>query len=118
MRSKPARFADWTIARNLDTRQLTVRRDAKPGRYTLSMKLEILESVPSTMDVARGNVRSGAVVFDAQGIPSCSGVMALEQTAGRGQRGRTGCERGRWPGWRGSVRGSGVRRHPAVIGGA
>lgn len=53
-----------------------------------TMPLEILESVSSTMDVARENIVSGRVTFDAKGRPSSAGVMAREQTAGRGQRGR------------------------------
>ena len=52
------------------------------------MPLEILQSVPSTMDVARENVLAGRVRFDAQGRPEPAGVLAREQTAGRGQRGR------------------------------
>lgn len=52
------------------------------------MSLEILQSVPSTMDVARENVLAGRVRFDTQGRPEPTGVLAREQTAGRGQRGR------------------------------
>ncbi len=52
------------------------------------MVLEILESVPSTMDVARENVLLGRVVFDVRGRPNYEAVLAREQTAGRGQRGR------------------------------
>jgi BirA family biotin operon repressor/biotin-[acetyl-CoA-carboxylase] ligase len=44
------------------------------------MALEILDTVASTMDVARENVAAGRRQYD--------GVMAWEQTAGRGQRGR------------------------------
>ena len=40
------------------------------------------------MDVARDNVRAGRVTFDLHGRATPSGVMAREQTAGRGQRGR------------------------------
>lgn len=40
------------------------------------------------MDVARQNVRSARVCFDAAGRPHPAGVIAREQTAGRGQRGR------------------------------
>jgi len=51
--------------------------------------LETLDSTPSTMDAARGNVLEGRVTFDEEGMPSSWGVFAREQTAGRGQRGRT-----------------------------
>ena len=40
------------------------------------------------MDVARANVLAGRVRFDAHSRPEPSGVLAREQTAGRGQRGR------------------------------
>jgi BirA family biotin operon repressor/biotin-[acetyl-CoA-carboxylase] ligase len=40
------------------------------------------------MDVARENVLARRVRFDAQGRPEPGGVLAREQTAGRGQRGR------------------------------
>ena len=40
------------------------------------------------MDVARANILAGRVRFDAQGRPEPSGVLARNQTAGRGQRGR------------------------------
>lgn len=47
-----------------------------------------LEYVTSTMDAAKAMIKSGSVDFDADGVPSIAGVMADEQTAGRGQRGR------------------------------
>ena len=50
--------------------------------------MEILESVGSTMDAARDNVRAGLVKFDAAGRAHPVGVATREQTAGRGQRGR------------------------------
>jgi BirA family biotin operon repressor/biotin-[acetyl-CoA-carboxylase] ligase len=50
--------------------------------------LDIRESVTSTMDAARERIRSGHVLFDSSGHPSEGGVIAREQTAGRGQRGR------------------------------
>ncbi len=51
-------------------------------------RLEILESVPSTMAVARLRIQSGQVAANV-GLPApYSGVLALEQTEGRGQRGR------------------------------
>ncbi|HLK59116.1 MAG TPA: biotin--[acetyl-CoA-carboxylase] ligase [Chthonomonadaceae bacterium] len=53
-----------------------------------SISLRILERVGSTMDVARQEVRRGRVAFDCQGRSHYAGVMAREQTAGRGQRGR------------------------------
>jgi BirA family biotin operon repressor/biotin-[acetyl-CoA-carboxylase] ligase len=53
------------------------------------LAIEVLESVTSTMDVARENILSGRITFDAEGLPSMQGVLAYEQTAGRGQRGRS-----------------------------
>ena len=53
----------------------------------MNVRLEILESVPSTMDIARERAISGEVTFSNTGEPSLHGVMAYEQTAGRGQRG-------------------------------
>ena len=51
--------------------------------------IEIVERVPSTMDTARERLHSGAVCL-TDGIPTpFAGLMAWEQTAGRGQRGRT-----------------------------
>jgi BirA family biotin operon repressor/biotin-[acetyl-CoA-carboxylase] ligase len=44
------------------------------------MALDILDTVTSTMDVVREHVAAGRLHYD--------GVMAREQTAGRGQRGR------------------------------
>ncbi len=52
------------------------------------MSLELLESVTSTMDVARENIVSGRVTFNQLGRSRYDGIMAREQTAGRGQRGR------------------------------
>ena len=51
--------------------------------------ITILDSVPSTMDAARDNLSAGRVRFDAGGNAFPSGVVARDQTAGRGQRGRT-----------------------------
>ena len=51
--------------------------------------MDFLDSVPSTMDAARDNLRAGRVRFDAGGNAFPPGVAAREQTAGRGQRGRT-----------------------------
>lgn len=52
------------------------------------MPLQILDTVTSTMDVARENVLSGRVRFEASDRARLLGVLAREQTAGRGQRGR------------------------------
>lgn len=49
--------------------------------------LEVLETVGSTMDAARESVRSGRL-FGPDGGMRYTGVIAREQTAGRGQRGR------------------------------
>lgn len=56
-------------------------------RKITDMHIEILESTPSTMDVARENLASGKIVFSEANAPNMHGVMAYEQTAGRGQRG-------------------------------
>src|SRR5579871_3432140 len=53
------------------------------------MSLEIIHSTPSTMDVARQNLLQGRVSFDGHGRCEPQGVLAREQTAGRGQAGRT-----------------------------
>ncbi len=53
------------------------------------LKIDQRKSVSSTMDVAREMLSSAAVCFDNTGVPSLAGVMAAEQTAGRGQRART-----------------------------
>ena len=53
------------------------------------MALLVLDTVGSTMDAARDLLLSGQLTPDAQGGLSPSGVLALDQTAGRGQRGRT-----------------------------
>ncbi|MCS6777727.1 MAG: biotin--[acetyl-CoA-carboxylase] ligase [Chloroherpetonaceae bacterium] len=50
--------------------------------------VDVHDRVTSTMDVARENVRSGRVCFDSAGRPHPAGVIAREQIAGRGQRGR------------------------------
>jgi BirA family biotin operon repressor/biotin-[acetyl-CoA-carboxylase] ligase len=50
--------------------------------------IEILDSAPSTMDAARARVLAGGFAPGAV-TPTCSCVVALEQTAGRGQRGRS-----------------------------
>ena len=52
------------------------------------MSFEHFDTLLSTMDMARENVVSGSVTFDANGAASSSGVLADHQTAGRGQRGR------------------------------
>lgn len=52
------------------------------------MALEIVESVSSTMDAAREYLLAGRVRWDARGMAAPEGVLAWEQTAGRGQRGR------------------------------
>jgi BirA family biotin operon repressor/biotin-[acetyl-CoA-carboxylase] ligase len=50
--------------------------------------LEIFERVDSTMDVARERIQQGDVRLD-DGMPTpFAGLLAREQTAGRGQRGR------------------------------
>jgi BirA family transcriptional regulator, biotin operon repressor / biotin---[acetyl-CoA-carboxylase] ligase len=53
------------------------------------MALLVLDSVRSTMDAARDLLHSGRWECDAFGRPTPAGVLALDQTAGRGQRGRT-----------------------------
>jgi BirA family biotin operon repressor/biotin-[acetyl-CoA-carboxylase] ligase len=53
------------------------------------MALELLDSVSSTMDVARGHILSGRIAFNQIGKSRYEGVLAREQTAGRGQRGRS-----------------------------
>ena len=50
--------------------------------------MEILESVTSTMDVARERIVAGHIRFDPSGHTTPAGIMALRQTQGRGQRGR------------------------------
>jgi BirA family biotin operon repressor/biotin-[acetyl-CoA-carboxylase] ligase len=57
------------------------------GLESILMTLQILESVPSTMDAARENILLGRVSFDRSGQPDPVGVLARVQTAGRGQRG-------------------------------
>jgi BirA family biotin operon repressor/biotin-[acetyl-CoA-carboxylase] ligase len=49
--------------------------------------IEVLDRTPSTMDEARERVRDGRFCCSGEAF-SCSCVMALEQTSGRGQRGR------------------------------
>lgn len=53
------------------------------------MTMQVLKSTPSTMDAARENLLQGRVSFDSTGRSEPQGVMAWEQTAGRGQFGRT-----------------------------
>ncbi len=55
---------------------------------TTDSPMETLETVTSTMDVARANVVEGRVRFDESGRAFPTGVMARRQTQGRGQRGR------------------------------
>jgi BirA family biotin operon repressor/biotin-[acetyl-CoA-carboxylase] ligase len=50
--------------------------------------LEFFETVASTMDVARDALMSGRIRYDQAGRLRYRGVMAAEQTTGRGQRGR------------------------------
>ncbi len=52
------------------------------------MQMERLECVASTMDTARERLREGRVTFYPTGKSRWGGVVAREQTAGRGQRGR------------------------------
>lgn len=52
------------------------------------MDLELLETTPSTMDEARARLAAGRVSVDPDGKLHPAGVLAREQTAGRGQRGR------------------------------
>ena len=54
-----------------------------------SAPIEFLDTVDSTMDAARSRVQDGRVTFDSDGSPSSGGLVAEEQTAGRGQRGRS-----------------------------
>ena len=53
-----------------------------------SASLRLLDRVGSTMDAVRRELQRGRVAFDHFGQPRYIGVMAREQTAGRGQRGR------------------------------
>ncbi len=55
----------------------------------LQTAIEVLDTTPSTMDAARTAVLERHVTFDSEGAPSCWGIVANEQTSGRGQRGRT-----------------------------
>lgn len=52
------------------------------------MKLEVVDTVVSTMDIARERVLSGAVYDSEPNTLRYSGILAREQTGGRGQRGR------------------------------
>lgn len=52
------------------------------------MALESFDSVTSTMDVARERLVSRHLRFDSDGRLAFQGVIARQQTAGRGQRGR------------------------------
>ncbi len=53
------------------------------------MQMERLECVTSTMDAARERLREGRVTFYPTGRSRWGGIVAREQTAGRGQRGRS-----------------------------
>jgi BirA family biotin operon repressor/biotin-[acetyl-CoA-carboxylase] ligase len=53
-----------------------------------AVPIDIIDSTPSTMDVARERVLSGGFEYGSAPV-SCACVMAREQTAGRGQRGRS-----------------------------
>src|SRR5690242_8590014 len=55
---------------------------------TQAMAIELIDSTPSTMDAARERILDGRVSLGAAGL-ACACVAAREQTAGRGQRGRT-----------------------------
>ncbi|MCW3096136.1 MAG: Biotin-(acetyl-CoA carboxylase) ligase [Chthonomonadaceae bacterium] len=50
--------------------------------------LEILDRVPSTMDMARTRIQQGVVRLEEERPTPFTGLLAREQTAGRGQRGR------------------------------
>ena len=52
------------------------------------MQMERLDCVTSTMDAARERLREGRVPFYPTGRSRWGGVVARDQTAGRGQRGR------------------------------
>jgi BirA family biotin operon repressor/biotin-[acetyl-CoA-carboxylase] ligase len=52
------------------------------------VRLEALDVVTSTLDIARENILSGRVAFNQLGQAPCDGVLAQMQTQGRGQRGR------------------------------
>ena len=52
------------------------------------ISIRVLDSVASTMDVARDEVLRGRAAFDSHGRSWHIGFLAREQTAGRGQRGR------------------------------
>lgn len=52
------------------------------------LSIEALDSTGSTMDAARERIADGRVRLEANTV-ACACVMAREQTAGRGQRGRT-----------------------------
>jgi BirA family biotin operon repressor/biotin-[acetyl-CoA-carboxylase] ligase len=55
----------------------------------LQPTIEVLASVPSTMDAARERIQQGVVRLNDDDRPTpFAGLIALEQTAGRGQRGR------------------------------
>lgn len=51
--------------------------------------LERFDTLPTTMDVARDALMSGRLRYDREGRLPYRAVIASEQTAGRGQRGRT-----------------------------
>jgi len=53
------------------------------------MSMQVLKSTPSTMDAARENLLQGRVSFDNAGCSEPQGVITWDQTAGRGQSGRT-----------------------------
>ncbi len=62
-------------------RRKSANRVAMPG-----LKHTILTE--STMNDAKKAVANGSVAFDESGLPNSLGIMALEQTEGRGQRGK------------------------------
>lgn len=51
--------------------------------------MEIVAATSSTMDAARERIQAGHIGFDADGRPDADGILAVEQTEGRGQRGRS-----------------------------
>lgn len=53
-----------------------------------SSTIEIVDRVPSTMDAARERIQKGVVSPADTAATPFTGILAREQTAGRGQRGR------------------------------
>ncbi len=63
-----------------------MRRKSANRVATPTLKHTILTE--STMNDAKKAVANGSVAFDESGLPNSLGIMALEQTEGRGQRGK------------------------------